>query len=100
MDNDQQIIHEVKEFIKSIKFKFDYKNKKILEGESGNDFIYQKLCSNESFMVGRFGTVEARCVAKWIHGRKYSDYNITSINEAADFSLNLLMMKHPNKKTK
>lgn len=85
MDNDNKLVRFAKETIKSGVFKLSFWGKTVLTEEKGNSLIYENILRNQPFAVGRFGAVEARCVNKYISKKPYSNYNITSIKEAAGF---------------
>lgn len=91
-DNDKKIIKIIKKNIKNIKFKYMYKNKKIVNQEMGNELIRQFIGQKKPFCVVRYGAVEARCLDKWMRGKKYSEYNKKSIMEAAGFFPNTTTM--------
>lgn len=84
-DNDKKIIKKIKRAIKSIKFSIDYFGKKVSDEDSGNDLILKCIESGVPFCAVRYGAVEARCLDKWMRGERYSEYNKTSIHEAAGF---------------
>lgn len=85
MDNDNKMIHLIKEIAKTGVFKISFFGKKILNENEGNKLIGEWLDSEKPFAIGRFGAVEARCINKYIKNIPYSEYNITSIKEAAGF---------------
>lgn len=84
-DNDKQFVKTMKKTIKSIKFSIDYFGEKVADEESGNNLILKHIESGDPFCAVRYGAVEARCLDKWMRGEKYSEYNKTSIKEAAGF---------------
>lgn len=85
MDSDNKLVHFTKEIVKSSIFRISFMGKTILGAEEGNSLIYDYISRNIPFAIGRFGAVEARCINKFISKKPYSDYNITSIKEAAGF---------------
>lgn len=82
-DNDLKYIKFIKKSLRQLKFKLEFINKNILSAEKGNEYIYSSLDIDKPFMIARFGSVELRCVDKWLKNRKYTTYNKISINEAA-----------------
>jgi hypothetical protein len=68
MDNDKKIVKQLKSVYKSIKFKVDYLDKKVLSESAGNDLIFQMIEAGSPCMIARLGSIETHCLYPWMNG--------------------------------
>lgn len=73
MDNDKKIIKILKQHIKQIKFKFDYRDIKVMTEQEGNHAISEMLGSEVPAYVARGGATEMRCIAEYLRTGKFSE---------------------------
>ena len=78
MDNYSQFKLKLMNFYRKYRFKFQNFGRKIFYDEDGNDLLFNELTdaleNKKPFLVGRFGSCEARTINCWLHNRKYPDY--------------------------
>lgn len=72
MDNDSKIVRKIKETIKTIKFKIDYREYSIMDASTGNDGISYIILQNKPAMVARGGAVEMRCIGEYLSLGRFS----------------------------
>ena len=75
MDNDSNLKKTLVKVYKNIRFKLDYSGMELMQEEDGNLYIASLLKADKSFMVGRFGAVEMRCVSRWMARMNYTVQN-------------------------
>lgn len=73
MDNDSKLIKKIKQTIKSCKFKYDYRDLKVLSDDDGNRKIREYLGSDEPFAVVRGGATEMRCIEEYLSKGVFSE---------------------------
>ena len=73
MDNDILLKKKLSSLYKKIKFKVDYRGKKIYIKQEGNELISQLIKSNKPFMISRFGATELNCVKCYLDNIDYNN---------------------------
>lgn len=73
MDNDITIKKEIRNLVKRLKFKFEYRDINILDEEEGNNLIKEIINNSNGIMVARAGATEMRCVYEYIHKKTFSE---------------------------
>lgn len=72
MDNDSMLVKKLKEMIKAIKFKIDYRGYYVMDASTGNDCISDVILQNKPTMVARGGAVEMRCIGEYLSNKHFS----------------------------
>ena len=83
MDNDSNLKKTLVKVYKNIRFKLDYSGMELMQEEDGNLYIASLLKADKSFMVGRFGAVEMRCVSRWMARMNYTVQELSQAKDAA-----------------
>lgn len=73
MDNENKVVRLVKQKIKAMKFKHDYKDLSVLSEKEGNSYIKQLIEMDEPFMVARGGATEMRCIREYLTRGAFSN---------------------------
>lgn len=73
MDNDYKLVKKVKQVVKSLKFKLDYRDLSVLSEEAGNRKIAEMLLTNDPFSVVRGGATEMRCIGEYLSTGNFSE---------------------------
>ena len=73
MDNDSEIIKKIKKSIKTLKFRYDYRDLKVLPDDDGNKKIIDHLKSDRPFAVVRGGATEMRCIEEYLSSNTFSE---------------------------
>lgn len=81
MDNDSMLVKKLKEMIKAIKFKIDYRGYYVMDPSTGNDYIKQIVLRNRPAMIARCGATEMRCVGEYLSKGTFSDRIKCEISE-------------------
>lgn len=85
MDNDKQLVKQIKQLVKRIKFRVNYRDLTILPEEGGNKAIHEMIASGTPGFVGRGGATEMRCISEYLMGEPFSDRIRTEISTLSGF---------------
>lgn len=72
MDDDKKTVKLVKKIIKNLRFTLEYRDKKVLSEEAGNNEIYELIRLEKPMAVMRLGSTETNCAYPWSIGKKPS----------------------------
>lgn len=81
MDNDSKIVRAIKETLKKIKFRIDYRGYYILDSSTGNDIIKDIVTQSKPAMIARCGATEMRCVGEYLSTGAFSETIKREISE-------------------
>lgn len=73
MDNDSRIMRIIKEKIKTVRFRIDYRGYDVMDSSTGNDYIKEIVLQNMPAMIARCGATEMRCVGEYLSKGVFSD---------------------------
>lgn len=73
MDNDKTIVKKIKQKIKDMKFRSDYKDLTIMSDKDGNNWISDRLDTDTPFLVARGGATEMRCIGEYLKTGTFSE---------------------------
>ncbi|MGU8897258.1 hypothetical protein ACV3VK_06215 [Clostridium perfringens] len=86
MDNDLKIVKILKSKIKNIKFKFNYRDLKIIDENEGNFTIANMIKSNDAFMIARCGATEMRCINEYLKSGNDTKFTYKIKKEISELS--------------
>lgn len=70
MDDDKKSVKLIKKIIKNFRFALEYRDKKVLSEESGNNEIYELIKLEKPAAIMRLGSTETNCAYPWSIGKK------------------------------
>lgn len=73
MDNDKKLVKQIKQIVKRVKFRFDYRDLSIMPENEGNRAIRELIVKGTPGFVGRGGATEMRCIGEYLSGGSFSD---------------------------
>ena len=73
MDNDNKLVKQIKQIVKRVKFRFDYRDLSIMPENEGNRAIRELIVKGTPGFVGRGGATEMRCIGEYLSGGSFSD---------------------------
>ena len=73
MDNDKKLVKQIKQIVKRVKFRFDYRDLAVMPENEGNRAIRELIVNGTPGFVGRGGATEMRCIDEYLSGRSFSD---------------------------
>ena len=66
MDNDNKLVKQIKQIVKRVKFRFDYRDLSIMPENEGNRAIRELIVKGTPGFVGRGGATEMRCIGEYL----------------------------------
>lgn len=73
MDNDKKLVKQIKQIVKRVKFRFDYRDISVMSENEGNRAIRELIVNGMPGFVGRGGATEMRCIGEYLSGGSFSD---------------------------
>lgn len=73
MDNDKKLVKQIKQIVKQLKFRFDYRDLSVMPENEGNRAIRELIENGAPGFVGRGGATEMRCIGEFLSGGSFSD---------------------------
>ena len=73
MDNDKKLVKQIKQMVKRIKFRIDYRDLSVMPENEGNRAIRELIVNGTPGFVGRGGATEMRCIGEYLTGGSFSD---------------------------
>lgn len=81
MDNDSRIVKVIKDTMKTVRFRIDYRGYSVMDSSTGNDHIKDIILRNRPSMIARCGATEMRCVGEYLSKGTFSDRIKREISE-------------------
>lgn len=85
MDNDKKLVKKIKQIVKQLKFRFDYRDLSVMPENEGNRAIRELIINGAPGFVGRGGATEMRCIGEYLSGGSFSDRISREISTLSGF---------------
>lgn len=85
MDNDKKLVKQIKQIVKRVKFRFDYRDLAVMPEDEGNRAICELIENGTPGFVGRGGATEMRCIGEYLSKRSFSDKIRTEVSTLSGF---------------
>ena len=85
MDNDKKLVKQIKQIVKRVKFRFDYRDLSIMPENEGNRAIRELIENGTPGFVGRGGATEMRCIGEYLSNGSFSDRIRTEVSTLSGF---------------